>query len=181
MNKYFITGKKVGLRELNVNDANEKYISWMNDREVTKFLDTGNFPTSQDDLTRYITTINKGTDIFLGIFDRLSQQEEHIGNIKLSNINWIHRTAELGIMIGDKSYWGKGYGSEATSLLVDFGFRTLNIRKIYLGVFANHKSAIKAYEKVGFNIDGNMKKHLYLDGNYVDKTWMSIFNNNISN
>lgn len=176
VHNYFIMGKKNGLRKLNSNDITEKYVSWMNDREVTKFLESGYFPTDLEALHQYVASQNTDRSLFLGIFDILSDNHVYIGNVKLANINWIHRTAEFGIMIGEKDYWGKGYGTEVTHLLIDYGFQILNLRKIYLGVFGNHESAIKAYEKAGFEVEGIMKNHLFLEGNYVDKVWMSVFN-----
>lgn len=170
----FIEGDKVILAPLTEVLVTEKYVSWLNNAEVTKYLEVGMFPATRDKTLEYVQSMKKiNNSIFLAILDK--QTKDHIGNIKLDQINWIHRTGEIGILIGDKDYWGKGYGSEATNLVVTHGFQTLNLRKISLGVYANHTAAIKSYEKVGFKIDGTMKKHLYLDGEYVDKCWMCIF------
>jgi [ribosomal protein S5]-alanine N-acetyltransferase len=179
MTNYFLLSNRIGLKKLTLNDVNLEYLSWINDKEVTKFLETGSFPTSLDELKDYVLNISQNiNDIFLGVFDIKDNKEKHIGNVKLTNINWIHRTAEFGIMIGDKNYWGKGYGREVTSTMVKYGFEALNLRKIYLGVFGSHNSAIYAYQKAGFEIESIMKEHLFLEGKYDDKVWMSIFNKN---
>jgi [ribosomal protein S5]-alanine N-acetyltransferase len=171
---FFLKSNRIGLEKVGIEHVTPKYLSWLNDSEVTKYLESGFFPSSLNDLTQYITQRNSSNEVFLAIIDLASN--EHIGNIKLSNINWIHRTAEIGIMIGEKNYWGKGYGTEAVKLVVEYGFNVLNLRKIYLGVYGNHQAAIKSYERAGFEVDGILKEHLYLDGTYVDKVYMSIFN-----
>ena len=95
-------------------------------------------------------------------------------DIKLDNINWVHQYASLGIMIGDKKSWGRGHGREAVDLLLDYAFRRLNLNKVTLGVYGNHKSAIKSYLKSGFKIEGRIKKLLNYEGKYVDKVVMGI-------
>ncbi len=173
---YFLKGKKVGLRNLTQDDISITYLCWINDQEVTAFLETGFFPGHLDELRNYLEKENRSQDIFLGIFD--IKKDTHIGNIKLSSINWIHRTAELGILIGEKAYWGQGFGGESVSLLVNHAFQTLNLRKIYLGVYENHQAAINSYKNQGFEIEGILKDHYFYKGKYVGKVYMAIYNKN---
>jgi len=112
------------------------------------------------------------TDMMFAIIDRRTNL--HIGNIKLGAINWVHRYADMGIMIGEKRCWGKGYGREACDLILEYAFRRLNLNKVILGVYSNHVRAIGMYEKVGFRIEGRIKKLLRFDGRYVDKLFMGI-------
>ncbi|MBU0477133.1 GNAT family N-acetyltransferase [bacterium] len=171
--KIFLVGRRIYLRPLNQRDINKKYLSWLNDSEVTKYMEIGIFPTTKNELQDYYERINKSkTDVMFAIVTK--KQGRHIGNIKLGNINWVHRFAELGIMIGDKRYWSKGYGQEACQLLLKYAFNRLNLNKVILGVHAPHKAAIKAYQKVGFQIEGRLTKMLNLDGKYVDKVYMGI-------
>lgn len=97
-----------------------------------------------------------------------------IGNCGFMDIDWRNRNAEFGIMIGEKSYWNKGYGTEAVKLLVSHGFQTLNLHRIWLRVFATNPRAIKAYQKAGFTHEGTKRQAEYLDGQYVDVLIMSI-------
>jgi RimJ/RimL family protein N-acetyltransferase len=87
-----------------------------------------------------------------------------------------HRNActEFGIMIGDKSYWNRGYGTEAVRLLVRHGFQTLNLNRIYLRVLENNPRAIRAYEKAGFTHEGRQRQAEFRDGQYIDLLVMSI-------
>ena len=108
----------------------------------------------------------------LAIVDKKS--DFHIGNVKLGPIQWIHRRATFGIMIGDKKFWGMGLGQEATRLAIEYAFTRLNLLRIDLGVFAEHESAVRCYEKVGFKVEGRMRQDLFCNGEYKDRLWMGI-------
>ena len=169
----FLSGKKVDLRPIRASDINPTYLSWLNDAEVTKHIETGQFPVSKQDLDAFYRHIKKSkTDVMFAIIERKTGL--HIGNIKLGGINWVHRYADLGIMIGNKQYWGKGCGSEACTLLLEYAFNRLNLNKVFLGIYATFTSAIKAYQKAGFKIEGKLKNMLVIDGKYTDKVLMGI-------
>lgn len=100
--------------------------------------------------------------------------DNFIGICALFNQDNLAHTIELGITIGNKLYWGKGYGREALRLLVDYGFRYQNHRKIYLEVHGNNERAIKAYKAVGFVEEGRLLQHVYSNGDYQDLVQMGI-------
>jgi RimJ/RimL family protein N-acetyltransferase len=169
----FGVGSLVVLRPLERTDLNERYRHWLNDPEITRYTETGTFPTTAEDLENYYRSVaGSRNDVMLAIVDRHSGR--HIGNVKLGPIHWIHRTATLGILIGEKEFWGKGVGLEATRLMVDYGFQCLNLHRIDLGVFAEHKAAIRCYEKAGFKVEGRMREDLFRDGKYRDRLWMGL-------
>ena len=169
----FVDGVKILLRPLCEADLNDRYLSWLNDGEVTRFMEAGMFPVTSRELREfYEKTTKSRTDVLFAIVDK--ETDLHIGNIKLGGINWIHRFADLGIMIGDKQYWAKGYGQEACSLLLKYAFETLNLNKVTLGVYGNHAAAIKTYEKAGFQIEGRITGLFNFQGRYVDKVIMGI-------
>lgn len=97
-----------------------------------------------------------------------------IGICALFNTDHVAHTSELGITIGNQSYWSKGYGREALSLLVNYGFRYQNYHKIWLRVHSINERAIKAYTVVGFAEEGRLRQHVYGDGQYVDLILMGI-------
>jgi RimJ/RimL family protein N-acetyltransferase len=97
-----------------------------------------------------------------------------IGQCALFNFNTLSHTAELGIGIGDKTYWGKGYGSDAVRLLLDYAFRLRNLRKVYLTVNGNNERAMRSYAKCGFTEEGRLRQHVWNDGGYVDLVYMGV-------
>lgn len=97
-----------------------------------------------------------------------------IGSLAFNEIDWRNRAAEFGILIGDKSCWNQGYGTEAVRLLVKHGFESLNLNRIFLQVFASNPRAIRAYEKAGFIHEGRKRQAEFRNGQYIDVLLMSI-------
>ena len=169
----FAEGSLVVLRPLERADLNERYLGWLNDPEVTRYTETGIFPSTAEDLENYFRSVTGSkNDVMLAVIDKKSGQ--HIGNVKLGPIHWLHRRATFGILIGEKEFWGKGVGLEATRLMVEYGFQRLNLHRIDLGVFAEHAAAVHCYEQAGFKIEGRMREDLFLDGEYKDRLRMGL-------
>lgn len=105
------------------------------------------------------------------------ETHSYIGGCGINEVNWTARIATVGIMIGDKNYWNKGYGTDAMKVLIKFIFENMNIRKIKLNVFSFNIRAQKCYEKCGFKVEGILKDELFKDGKYYDEIIMSLFNN----
>lgn len=169
----FIVGDRIYLRGLERADLEGPYFDWLDDQEVTRYLETGFFPNSREKMEAYYAAVTGSpSNVLLAVCDKATDRS--IGNVKLGPIEPVHRHAEFGILIGEKSYWGKGYGSEATRLVVDYGFGRLNLHTIGLGVHADHAGAVRAYEKAGFSVVGRIPQRLYLEGGYRDKILMSV-------
>ncbi len=170
----FLTGEKVYLRAISMDDATSEYLGWINDEETTKGLVTGTFPSNMDDLKSYLSQVsNDAKTVMFAIC--LNETHRHVGNIKLDNFDWISRTAELGVLLGAKDTWGKGIGTESCRLLLHYAFDQLNLRKVSLTVYENNPGALHLYEKIGFHTEGRLRKHIFADGAYLDKLWMGIF------
>jgi len=169
----FIVGEKCYLRGLAPADANATYAAWLNDYEVTKYLEVGRFPMTEADLLSFLEgRTNNHTGVLFAICDLKTDQ--HIGNVALNHIHPVHRRADFGILIGEKSFWGKGYGTEATRLIIDYGFRRLNLHSIWLGVLAANIPAKRSYEKIGFVVDGKNRQAWWADGQWHDVYQMSL-------
>ncbi|UCE96757.1 MAG: GNAT family N-acetyltransferase [Candidatus Bathyarchaeota archaeon] len=100
-----------------------------------------------------------------------------IGGLGIFNIDWTSRSAEIGISIHNPKYWGKGYGKEALSLLIEFAFRDLNFNRLGLEVFEFNLRAKKCYINVGFQEVGRWRKKKYINGKYHDSILMDILKN----
>ena len=100
--------------------------------------------------------------------------EKYIGSAGLKNIDYINRKAELNIVIGFSEYHGKGLGTEATKLIIKYGFDYLNLNKIYLKFIKFNESAEKAYTKAGFKYICELQKDIYYEGFYHNQVYMEI-------
>ena len=169
----FIEGEKIYLRGLERSDLTWNMFQWANDAEVTHYMIMGAMPNTVEQLEEEYEQLSKSDkDVVFAIVDKKS--DTHIGNAGLYLINYISRVGEFRIIVGEKEYWNKGYGTEATKLTVDYGFERLNLNCIFLGVNVEHAGAIKAYEKAGFVKEGAMRQMIYRNGRYYDAVRMSI-------
>lgn len=169
----FVEGERIYLREVRLSDVNENYYRWMNDPEVTQYLESRFHPNSLEGLRDYVAgKVQDRDNVFLAIV--LKDGDRHVGNIKIGPINWIHRFADIGILIGEKECWGKGYAAEAIRLVVDYAFRVLNLRKLTASCYEVNHGSVKAFEKVGFVIEGVRKQHFYCDGTYTDGVLLGL-------
>ncbi|MEM7367620.1 MAG: GNAT family protein [Bacteroidota bacterium] len=176
----FLESERLALRALTETDATDTYLAWINDPEITKGLEAGKYPSTMEELLAYIRAMqNSPGTVMMAIIEKASQR--HIGNIKLHNFDWIARTCELGLMIGDKQTRGKRYGQESCQLLINYAFGRLNMRKVWLAVYQNNPAAIKTYQNLGFQTEGCLSQHIYADGAYHDKLFMSLFSPTINN
>jgi RimJ/RimL family protein N-acetyltransferase len=146
-----------------------------NDVELRRFL--GHLvPISRDEEEQWIRNTwenrQKGTEYVFGI--ELKENQLLIGTCSLFSITRINRSAELGIAIWNKQYWGKGYGTEAITLLLGYGFNFLNLHSIFLIVNEDNPRAIQAYENVGFKHSARHRQSLFQDGKYKDTLLMDI-------
>lgn len=173
MQNPYIIGKKLYLRGLKKEDLAGNMFQWANDPEVTYYMFMGHKPNTKEALEEeYERIIRSEKDVVLAIIDK--KTDAHIGNAGLYDIKWIYRSAEYRVVIGEKKFWNKGYGTEAGNLVLDYGFNKLNLNKIWLGVNADHKSAIKSYQRSGFVKEGILRQEIYRNGRYYDAVRMSI-------
>ena len=105
-------------------------------------------------------------NVFLAIVAR--EGDRHIGNIKLGPIDWLHRTGDIGILIGERDCWGKGYAAEAIALLAEYAFGTLNLHKLTASCYEPNQGSTRAFTKAGFEIEGVRKQQFFCEGRYVD-------------
>ncbi len=107
---------------------------------------------------------------------RMKEDGRLIGYVQLSGIHPVFRSADLGIVIGEEEDRSKGYGQEALRQMLDFAWTDLNLNRIGLFVFGRNERAITAYQRVGFELEGVLRRAAYVDGAYVDITVMGVLN-----
>lgn len=166
-----VQSENVRLRPLRSSDADLLY-EWISDRNLV-IHNSSFYPVSEADHRDWIARMmTKRSDLVIFVIEELAS-EQVIGSCQLLNINWIHRSAELQIRIGQAVFQGRGYGTEAVGLLCGFGFNDLNLHRIYLHVFLSNQRAIRVYEKCGFQTEGTLKEAAYVDGSLLDVALMA--------
>ena len=171
MRNPFLTGKRIYLRPLDNEDL-DRCLRWINNPQITSTL-TMRFPMSRAQEESWILSHYKDhSDLPLAIV--VKDGDQHIGNCGLHSIDYVNRSAEFGIMIGEKGQWGKGYAPEAAQLIIDYGFKQLGMHRIFLHVYSHNERAQRAYEKVGFKHEGTLREAYFRDGRYYDDLIMSI-------
>ena len=176
MNNQIIIGKRVSLRVLEEHDVDGPYAMWLNDPEVGRFNSHARFPVGKEELKKYVREAKHGSSmqVFAIVIKR---GFKHIGNISLQNINYIDRSAELAIIIGDQRYWGKGIGLEAWKLMMDYGFRVLNLHRLYCGCVKKNFGMKRIAEKSGMKPEGQRRDAFFKDGAYDDILEFGILEN----
>lgn len=169
-----IYGERLRLRAPEKEDL-PLFVTWLNDPEVREGLALF-LPMSMAKEEKWFGDMLTRPDISQPLTIEVSNRDTWvpIGNLSLFDFDHNARSAELGIMIGDKNYWNQGYGTEAVSLLIRHGFNTLNLHRIFLRVFENNGKAIRCYEKAGFIQEGILRQGYYSKGHYIDVYLMSI-------
>jgi len=148
-------------------------MKWINDPEVKSNL-LMRYPVSQYQEERWIETA-LGTDNQRNkTFALETKDGVYLGGIGLHKIDWENSNAEVGIVIGKKEYWNKGYGTDAMMAILDFGFNQMNLHRIYLRVFEFNQRGIRSYEKCGFKKEGILRHDRYREGRYYDTIMMGI-------
>ena len=167
-----LIGKKCYLSPIDVNDAGI-FTEWLNDMEILANLQLYSGIISLENEKNFLDNLSK--DHNYSIIDL--ETGKLIGNCGFLDIDYVNQTGEAGIFIGNKNYWNRGYGTEAFSLLIDYGFRALNFHNIMLKVYEFNKSGIKCYEKIGFKQIGKRREALQRNLERYNIIYMDILPN----
>lgn len=170
-----IEGERIYLRRLRQSDVSEDYLAWMNSAEVNQYLESRFGEHGMESLAEFVTAMaDDPRNLFTGIF--LKDGDRHIGNIKLGPINTHHSHAEIGLLIGHRDCWGKGYACEAIAALTRFAFEDLNLHKIVAGAYEDNKGSTKAFLKAGYSLEGTFKSHWWSNGRFQDGSMLGKVN-----
>ncbi|MDY0385789.1 MAG: GNAT family protein [Methanolobus sp.] len=162
----------VYLRAFELDDYTKTH-SWREDEDILKGIVGKKYFVSSEYEKKWIhDTIFDKKSLKLAVC--LKNTDEHIGNVYLNSIDYMNRNCEYGIIIGDKIYWGKGIGSEATLLMLHHAFYELGMIRVYSKQLHRNHSSIRLHEKCGFKKEGVLRKAVFKIGEYQDLSLMSI-------
>lgn len=171
-NNYFLKSKRIYLRQIEMEDV-PLLTKWVNDEIVTFFMFTGQKPQNSDQVAIMLKEELEARNnvIFLAMDVKTKKP---IGYTGLYDIHYTARRAEYRALIGEKNFWGKGYGTELAEMIIYYGFDRLNLNRIYAGYTAENKSAARANEKAGFIYEGTLKEDIYRNSRYYDSIKVAI-------
>lgn len=168
-----IYGDGVRLRAIEREDI-PTFVRWFNDPEVRDFI-LMHRPMSLAGEERWFEGLADRTDDYVFAVEALIDDRwVHIGNVGLENIDWKNSCCTFGIALGEKQYWGQGYGAKATKTVLRYAFHELNLHRVELEVFDFNPRAIRCYEKAGFRHEGTRRQSHFHDGRYHDAHRMGI-------
>ena len=165
-----ILGAKTRLRAIEREDI-PTFVRWFNDPEVRHYLEMY-LPMSKAQEENWFEAQLKDTSSH--IFAIETEEGALIGNIGLVDLDWKNRSAVLGVVIGEKEYWGQGCGRDAISALLSFAFNEMNLHRIHLFTYDFNERAIHCYEECGFCLEGRAREAVFRDGRYYDSLLMGI-------
>ena len=173
-----LTGDLVSVSLFDYSHLNSyEYFSWLHDIEVLKTLilpEYINEPVKIEDLQKYCKRLwASESDIFLALTDVFD--DIFIGTSRISKLNQYAGTADVGIMIGDRSFWGRGYATEALRMICNHLFTKVRLRKLTAGAMANNHAMLSVFEKLGFVVEGKLRLQDRLDDNYIDHFLLGCF------
>jgi RimJ/RimL family protein N-acetyltransferase len=172
----FLFGKRVKLTVEEVGTIAETFSRWQRDSEYNRLLSTEAFiPHSVKANKEWLEkNLEKAPPEFYLFMIRRMQDDRLIGEIGLDGVKWNHGESFVGISIGEREFWGNGYGTEAMELILRFAFLELNLHRVSLDVFDYNPRAIRSYEKAGFIHEGRQRGSLKRDGHRYDMLYMGI-------
>ncbi len=167
----FLQGKTINLRPFQRADI-PTLTRWMNDPEVREFISKV-FPTSEKVEEEWFAKLGADDkNVVLGIETKEGQL---IGSMGIHQINWQDRVCTTGAVIGEKGYWGKGYGTDAKMYFLDYIFNTLNLRKVCSGVIEFNERSLKYSLHCGYKVEGERREHIFKNGKYWKLIELGLF------
>jgi RimJ/RimL family protein N-acetyltransferase len=171
-----LQGKLVRLSAVDSKEFSQAFTVWRRDSEFMRLIDTsaarlGSQKDSQNVLEKELEEQQLNQHWFT---IRTLAEDKLIGDIGLYVVSWPGRDAFVGLGIGERAFWGRGYGTDAMQLMLSYAFMEVNLRRVTLTVFDYNPRAIRSYEKAGFRQEGRRRKLLHRDGKRYDELFMGI-------
>jgi len=163
------------LRCLVPEEIGQTYLQWIRDKDINQFLEVRhNLPSTVSELQQFVASINDSSDsIMFGIF---VGDHKHIGNIKLGPVDSINMRAEIGVLLGDKSEWGKGYATRAIQLVSKYAFECLGLVRLTAGMHEPNQGSFRVFIKAGFVHEGTSKSYWQAESGRLNQLWLGLTN-----
>ncbi len=173
MSSISLKSNRLLFKELDAGCVSTKYVDWMNDVEINKNLESRFVKNNIETIKKFVSQVQQDRKSFLfGIYE--SDSMNHIGNIKLGPINKYHNRSSIGLVIGDKDSWGRGYATESIQSITNFGFKQMKLVKIFASCYENNIASKIAFEKAGYKVEGFFSNYVNSSTGREGVWWMGI-------
>lgn len=164
----------VRLEQLTTDGVTDEYVSWLNDPEVNRYLESRFVRHDREGVTSYVNSVLESpTSLLLAIYS--NALDCHVGNIKLGPIDRYHCLGEIGLLVGLRASWGKGIATNAIAVISRIGFEQLGLRKLTAGCYSSNKGSQIAFERAGFGVEAVRRNHFVSDGGLEDLVLLARF------
>src|SRR6476660_3787880 len=168
-----LIGDAVYLRLIEPSDCGDRYLAWLLDPELNRFLETRWTDQTPETIRQFVTEMRSSPDNYLFAIVH-TESGKHIGNIKVGAINQVHKHCDVGYFIGDREMWGKGIATEAIRLATQFAFDRLGMHRAQAVVDVDNPASAKALERVGYKKEGTLREKLFMDARWNDQMLYGI-------
>jgi [ribosomal protein S5]-alanine N-acetyltransferase len=167
-----VIGKLCYLRPLERSDLTDEYLTWVNDTSANNYILATGFPVNRDMLEQYFEASQPPDAVIFAICDR--ETGYHFGNARLSHIDWVHRMARYGRLVGDPNYRGRGYGTEALIMLLRYGFHHIGLNRIWSAAVVENGPSLESNDRVGMTREGVLRDFVWANGRFHDAISLSM-------
>ena len=161
-----LAGIDFSLVPFKVEHISDSYIGWLNDLEINRFLEVRFVHQTRETVEAFVRSFYGGTERYMwGIY---SKGGEMVGTATVQSVKRVHGTCELGLLIGEKSFWGQGASTEAMELVAEFVFDTLGLRRLTGGSYSANLGMNFTFNRLGWRREGTLREAFLFDGTYID-------------
>lgn len=172
----WIVGPKLRLRLVELADCTERYVAWLNDPEVSRYLETRFTVQTLETIRSFVAGMVESPHSYQFAICE-NEGERHVGNVKVGPVDPHHAYADVSYFLGERDTWGKGYGTEAVRLATRFGFERLGMHRMQAGLYETNVGSRRVLEKAGYAYEGRLLKKLrqHEGAPWEDHEWFSAF------
>mgnify|MGYP001208932971 CR=1 FL=1 len=171
-----LEGERVTLRLVTLADCTERYVAWLADPEVSRYLETRWSPQPLASVRAFVADMLASAHSYLFAIVR-RETGEHVGNVKVGPVDTRHAYADVSYFLGERSAWGKGLGTEAVQLATDFGFARLGLARMQAGLYKENVGSQRVLEKCGYVVEGVLRQKLVLGDRRDDHVVLGLLRN----
>lgn len=172
------SGETIDLRLVTMEDCTDRYVAWLEDPQVNRYLETRWSPQTLESVKGFVSAISADPASYLfAIIEKSTGR--HVGNIKVGPINARHAFADISYFVGERASWGKGLGTDAIRVATHLAFDRLGVHRLQAGLYAGNIGSAKALQKAGYRYEAKFAAQLRGPDGWEDHLWYVQFKSEV--